>query len=103
MLPLATHLAAPFLVPLLLLLSVCARSPCPQPAADPLGSAIPPSASQPRVCQVLPTNTNQIAWSNQLSVQLENGTGFRYDPFSPVPDWVMRDQRHAYYASTSCE
>ena len=52
---------------------------------------------------MLPTNTNQIAWSNQLSVQLENGTGFRYDPFSPVPDWVMRDQRHAYYASTSCE
>ena len=49
----------------------------------------------------LPIGTNQIAWSNQLSVQLENGTGFRYDPYNAVPDWVTRDQRHAYYASVS--
>ena len=51
--------------------------------------------------KTLPIGTNQIAWSNQLSVQLENGTGFRYDPYNAVPDWVMRDQRHAYYASVS--
>eukprot|EP00041_Stephanoeca_diplocostata_P018983 m.402447 g.402447 ORF g.402447 m.402447 type:complete len:633 (-) comp21178_c0_seq8:277-2175(-) len=51
--------------------------------------------------KVLPTGTPLFAWSRQLSVQLENGTGFPYNATSPVPDWVMRDQRHAYYASIS--
>jgi len=35
-----------------------------------------------------------IAWSHQLSVQLENGTGFQYDPFHSVADWV-RSQQHS--------
>lgn len=51
--------------------------------------------------QVLPTGTPLIAWSRQLGVSLENGTGFQYDPTHPVPDWVIRDQRHAYYAAVS--
>jgi len=51
--------------------------------------------------KVLPIGTPLIAWSKQLGVQLENGTGFYYDPEHPVPDWVMQDQRHAYYASVS--
>jgi iduronate 2-sulfatase len=51
--------------------------------------------------KVLPTDSPLISWSNQLSVQLENGTGFPYTPHHAVPDWVMRDQRHAYYASIS--
>jgi arylsulfatase A-like enzyme len=50
---------------------------------------------------VLPTGTNRIAWSDQLNVALENGTSFGYSPYAAVPDWVMRDQRHAYYASVS--
>ena len=42
-----------------------------------------------------------ISWSNQLVVRLENGTSFDYGPYSPVPDWVARDQRHAYYSAVS--
>ena len=52
--------------------------------------------------KVLPTGTPLIAWSRQLGVHLENGTGFSYDANTPVPDWVMQDQRHAYYSSVSC-
>ena len=51
--------------------------------------------------KILPTGTPQIAWSHQLSVQLQNGTSFPYDPYTPVPDWVMQDQRLAYYAAVS--
>ena len=51
--------------------------------------------------KTLPTDAPLIAWSRQLNVELENGTGFFYDPEHPVPDWVMQDQRHAYYASVS--
>lgn len=51
--------------------------------------------------KVLGKDTPLIAWSHQLGVQLENGTGFQYGPTEPVPDWVMQDQRHAYYASIS--
>lgn len=42
-----------------------------------------------------------IAWSAQLSVQLQNGTRFPFSPTRAVPDWVQRDQRHAYYAAVS--
>ena len=42
-----------------------------------------------------------IAWSQQLNVRLANGTQYPYGPYSPVPDWVARDQRHAYYAAVS--
>jgi iduronate 2-sulfatase len=51
--------------------------------------------------KTLPAGAPLIAWSHQLGVQLENGTGFSYGPEQPVPDWVMRDQRHAYYAAVS--
>jgi iduronate 2-sulfatase len=42
-----------------------------------------------------------IAWSEQLVVQLQNGTSFPFSPTEAVPDWVERDQRHAYYAAVS--
>jgi iduronate 2-sulfatase len=42
-----------------------------------------------------------IAWSSELSVQLENGTRFPFSPFKAVPRWVQQDQRHAYYAAIS--
>ena len=42
-----------------------------------------------------------IAWSAQLSIQLQNGTHFPFSPTHPVPEWVQRDQRHAYYAAIS--
>ena len=42
-----------------------------------------------------------IAWSRQLSVKLANGTSFAFSPNHAVPDWVQRDQRHAYYAAVS--
>ena len=42
-----------------------------------------------------------ISWSAQLSVQLQNGTHFAFSPQHAVPDWVQRDQRHAYYAAVS--
>jgi hypothetical protein len=45
--------------------------------------------------QVLPKGAPLIAWSHQLTVSLENGTSFHYDPFTAVPEWVMQDQRHA--------
>jgi len=51
--------------------------------------------------KTISTGAPLVAWSNQLSVQLENGTGFRYDPTHAVPDWVAQDQRHAYYACIS--
>ena len=51
--------------------------------------------------KTLPKNAPLISWSRQLNVALENGTSFAYDAFDPVPDWVMQDQRHAYYASVS--
>jgi arylsulfatase A-like enzyme len=47
------------------------------------------------VHQVLPKGAPLIAWSHQLTVSLENGTSFHYDPFTAVPEWVMQDQRHA--------
>ena len=46
-------------------------------------------------------NSPLISWSQELSVQLENGTAFPYGPYSPVPSWVAADQRHAYYAAVS--
>ena len=49
----------------------------------------------------LPTGTPLIACSEQLDVKLENGTQFEHGPETPVPDWVMQDQRHAYYACVS--
>jgi arylsulfatase A-like enzyme len=51
--------------------------------------------------KTIPTGAPLIAWSNQLEVALENGTSFRYDPHNAVPDWVIQDQRHAYYACVS--
>jgi iduronate 2-sulfatase len=42
-----------------------------------------------------------VAWSAQLSIRLQNGTAFPFTPSSPVPDWVNRDQRHAYFAAIS--
>eukprot|EP01062_Namystynia_karyoxenos_P005426 TRINITY_DN118_c1_g1_i1.p1 TRINITY_DN118_c1_g1~~TRINITY_DN118_c1_g1_i1.p1 ORF type:complete len:499 (+),score=105.87 TRINITY_DN118_c1_g1_i1:74-1570(+) len=45
--------------------------------------------------------TPLIAWSNCLAVKLENGTSFKFGPYSAVPQWVQRDQRHAYYAAVS--
>jgi hypothetical protein len=50
---------------------------------------------------VLGKDTPLIAWSDQLSVQLQNGTAFPFSPTRAVPDWVARDQRHAYYAAIS--
>jgi iduronate 2-sulfatase len=49
----------------------------------------------------LGNGTPLIAWSDQLNVMLENGTSFPFAPYSPVPDWVARDQRHAYMAAIS--
>lgn len=56
-----------------------------------------------RVAQhpVLGKDTPLIAWSDQLNVMLANGTSFPFGPYSPVPDSVARDQRHAYYAAVS--
>lgn len=51
--------------------------------------------------KTLGQNTPLIAWSSQLSVQLQNGTHFPFSPDSAVPDWVAQDQRHAYYAAVS--
>ena len=51
--------------------------------------------------KTIPVGAPLVAWSKQLSVQLENGTSFGYDPNRAVPDWVARDQRHAYYACIS--
>ena len=42
-----------------------------------------------------------ISWSNQLTVELANGTTFPYSPYEAVPVWVQQDQRHAYYAAVS--
>ena len=49
----------------------------------------------------LPRGAPLVAWSRQLDVRLANGTSFRYDAHTPVPSWVMQDQRRAYYASVS--
>lgn len=51
--------------------------------------------------KTIPTGAPLIAWSNQLEVALENGTSFHYGPHNAVPDWVIQDQRHAYYACVS--
>ena len=51
--------------------------------------------------KTMPMGTDLIAWSRQLNVVLENGTSFDYGPYTPVPDWVQRNQRHAYYACVS--
>eukprot|EP00656_Telonema_subtile_P036124 TRINITY_DN40092_c0_g1_i1.p1 TRINITY_DN40092_c0_g1~~TRINITY_DN40092_c0_g1_i1.p1 ORF type:complete len:459 (+),score=126.85 TRINITY_DN40092_c0_g1_i1:86-1462(+) len=51
--------------------------------------------------QTLGQGSPLIAWSSQLSVQLQNGTHFPFAPDKAVPDWVARDQRHAYYAAVS--
>lgn len=51
--------------------------------------------------KTLPLDAPLIAWANVFNVSLANGTYFTYGPEDPVPDWVMRDQRHAYYASVS--
>lgn len=51
--------------------------------------------------KLFPRSSPLIAWSQQLGVQLENGTSFHYSPTQAVPDRVIRDQRHAYYASIS--
>lgn len=48
-----------------------------------------------------PVSSPLIGWSRELNVVLANGTSFKYGPFSPVPQWVQQDQRHAYYASMS--
>jgi len=45
---------------------------------------------------LLGAGTPLVAWSDQLSVQLANGTAFPFSPTHAVPDWVQRDQRHAY-------
>lgn len=50
---------------------------------------------------VIGEGTPLIAWSDQLSVQLANGTAFPFSPTHAVPDFVQRDQRHAYYAAVS--
>ena len=42
-----------------------------------------------------------IAWSHTLSVILSNGTSFGYTYDESVPEWVQKDQRHAYYAAVS--
>ena len=59
------------------------------------------SAIQPAVHKTLDASVARIAWSHQLSVQLANGTKFQFSPDQAVPDCVMRDQRHAYYAAVS--
>ena len=55
----------------------------------------------PAVHKTLGNGTPLIAWSSQLIIMLENGTTFPFGPFSPVPDWVARDQRHAYMSAIS--
>jgi iduronate 2-sulfatase len=50
---------------------------------------------------LLGEGTPLIAWSDQLNVELANGTSFPFSPHKAVPDWVARDQRHAYYAAIS--
>ncbi len=49
----------------------------------------------------LGTDTPLIAWSSEWDVMLQNGTSFPFGPYKPVPDWVQRDQRHAYYSAVS--
>ena len=51
--------------------------------------------------KTLSNTTPLIAWSSQLNVCLANGTSFHYSYNKPVPDWVLRNQRKAYYASVS--
>lgn len=46
-------------------------------------------------------DTPLIAWSQELTVMLANGTSYPFSPYSPVPDSAARDQRHAYYAAVS--
>ena len=55
----------------------------------------------PAEAKTLGVNTPLIAWSRQLNVCLANGTSFPYNYDEAVPDWVMRNQRRAYYASVS--
>lgn len=51
--------------------------------------------------KTLGEGTPLIAWSPELNVMLANGTSFPWSYDRPVPDWVNRDQRHAYYAAAS--
>jgi iduronate 2-sulfatase len=50
---------------------------------------------------VLGNGTPLIAWSNELTVMLANGTTFPFSYNKSVPSWVQRNQRHAYYAAVS--
>ena len=54
------------------------------------------SEIEPAKHDALGKDTPLIAWSHQLAVMLSNGTEFEYSYDSPVPVWVMQDQRHAY-------
>ena len=51
--------------------------------------------------ETIPAGAPEIAWAYCLDVRLANGTSFPYGPRAPVPDWVARNQRHAYYAAVS--
>lgn len=51
--------------------------------------------------KTLGAGTPLIAWSQELDVMLANGTSFPFGPYDPVPDWVAKDQRHAYMAAIS--
>ena len=78
------------------------RDPHAPWAAPPRMAALYDEGSiAPAAQQTLGNGTPLIAWSNQLAVMLSNGTTFPFGPYSPVPLWVARDQRHAYMAAIS--
>jgi len=51
--------------------------------------------------KVLDSSIPLIAWSSQLALKLENGTGFGFGYDHSPPDWVVEDQRRHYYAAAS--
>lgn len=55
----------------------------------------------PPQAKTLGKDTPLIAWSRGLNICLANGTSFPYSYNQPVPDWVLRNQRKAYYAAVS--
>ena len=58
-------------------------------------------AIAPAAHDTLPAGTPLIAWSDQLTVMLANGTEFPYGPRRPVPRYAAQDTRRAYYAAVS--
>jgi len=56
----------------------------------------------PMEAQTLGNGTPRIAWSKELNILVPPyGKAFHYSYDKPLPGWVSRNQRRAYYASVS--